>query len=151
MTRPNPVISIGAVDASCALIMCDLRQPDCPVVYASDAFEQLTGYPRSEALGRNCRFLQAPPPAQGTARCPSSSASSSSSCPLDATGPAPGVDRSAIRRMRRAVERREEAEVEVLNFRRDGSPFVNFLTMIPVCWDSATPRYCVGFQAEKTW
>ena len=53
--------------------------------------------------------------------------------------------------MRRAVERREEAEVEVLNFRRDGSPFVNFLTMIPVCWDSATPRYCVGFQAEKTW
>ena len=148
MTRPNPVISIGAVDASCALIMCDLRQPDCPVVYASDAFEQLTGYPRSEALGRNCRFLQAPP---ASAAWPQP-ACASSSCPsAPSPFPAAGVDRAAVRRMRRAVERREEAEVEVLNFRRDGSPFVNFLTMIPVCWDSATPRYCVGFQAEKTW
>jgi PAS domain S-box-containing protein len=29
-------------------------------VYASDAFLELTGYPREEVLGRNCRFLQGP-------------------------------------------------------------------------------------------
>jgi PAS domain-containing protein len=27
-------------------------------VFASDAFLDLTGFPREEVLGRNCRFLQ---------------------------------------------------------------------------------------------
>lgn len=36
----------------------DPRQLDCPLVYVSKGFEELTGYPRSFALGRNCRFLQ---------------------------------------------------------------------------------------------
>jgi PAS domain S-box-containing protein len=30
------------------------------LICTSDAFDDLTGYPRSEALGRNCRFLQGP-------------------------------------------------------------------------------------------
>jgi PAS domain-containing protein len=29
-----------------------------PVVYANDAFTEITGYPMMEILGRNCRFLQ---------------------------------------------------------------------------------------------
>jgi hypothetical protein len=33
---------------------------DCPIVYASPGFLELTGYPVSEVLGRNCRFLQGP-------------------------------------------------------------------------------------------
>ncbi len=35
-------------------------QPDCPIIYASDAFCKLTGYARDELVGRNCRFLQGP-------------------------------------------------------------------------------------------
>ena len=34
--------------------------PDMPIVYASDAFLNLTGYARDEVLGRNCRFLGGP-------------------------------------------------------------------------------------------
>lgn len=34
--------------------------PDCPIVFASDAFLELTGYRREEVLGHNCRFLQGP-------------------------------------------------------------------------------------------
>ena len=34
--------------------------PDNPIVYASESFIELTGYERSQVLGRNCRFLQGP-------------------------------------------------------------------------------------------
>ncbi|RYO75513.1 hypothetical protein DL764_010396 [Monosporascus ibericus] len=161
VTRPNPVVQLGAVDASCALLVCDLAQPDRPVVYASEAFEQLTGYAQHEILGRNCRVLQAPGP--GSVSKPSTK--STKSKPGGRTGTGTGdskkdesrkaatvMDKKVVREMRRAVEANAEVEVEVLNFTRDGRPFVNCLAIIPVCWDSGSvPRYSVGFQAEKTW
>ncbi|RYP92884.1 hypothetical protein DL770_001055 [Monosporascus sp. CRB-9-2] len=160
MTRPNPVVQLGAVDASCALLLCDLAQPDRPVVYASEAFEQLTGYAQHEILGRNCRVLQAPGP--GSMSKPSKSSKSKSGGRTDTgTGDsrkgesrkaAAVVDKKVVREMRRAVEANAEVEVEILNFTRDGRPFVNCVSIIPVCWDSGgVPRYSVGFQAEKTW
>ena len=39
-------------------VISDPSLPDCPIVFASDAFLELSGYPREEVLGRNCRFLQ---------------------------------------------------------------------------------------------
>lgn len=39
-------------------VICDPSLPDCPIVFASDAFLDLTEFPREEVLGRNCRFLQ---------------------------------------------------------------------------------------------
>lgn len=133
MNRPSPVIDLGPIDASCALIMCDLQQPDCPVVYASDAFTELTGYSQSETIGRNCRFLQAP---GGRVRARSTRKY---------------VDKSIIKNMRRALESNHELAIEVTNFKKNGQKFTNLLTMIPVHWDSPMPRYSVGFQAEKTW
>ena len=34
-------------------VISDPSLPDCPIVFASDAFLELTGYPREEVLGRN--------------------------------------------------------------------------------------------------
>lgn len=39
-------------------VISDPTLPDCPIVFASDAFLELTGYSREDVLGRNCRFLQ---------------------------------------------------------------------------------------------
>jgi hypothetical protein len=42
-------------------LVCAVSQPskeDCPLIYVSDGFEKLTGYPGTFALGRSCRFLQ---------------------------------------------------------------------------------------------
>ncbi|KAI8965060.1 putative vivid protein [Daldinia sp. FL1419] len=133
MTRPNPIIELGPIDASCALVMCDLQQPDHPIVYTSDPFTQLTGYSHSEVIGRNCRFLQAP---GGKVRKQSTRKY---------------VGKDVLKNMQRAVEVNGEIAVEVVNFKKSGERFVNLLTMIPVCWDSQTPRYSVGFLAEKTW
>merc|ERR1711937_1017982 len=60
-SRPDPDIDLGAVDCSVSLTLCDLEQPDTPIVYASPSFCELTGYSMNEVLGRNCRFLQSSP------------------------------------------------------------------------------------------
>jgi PAS domain-containing protein len=38
--------------------VCDATAPDCPIVYASDSFLEMTGYPSEEIIHHNCRFLQ---------------------------------------------------------------------------------------------
>ncbi|KAH8165147.1 hypothetical protein CIB48_g3086 [Xylaria polymorpha] len=131
-TRPSPVVELGPVDASCAIVVCDIEQPDCPVVYANEACSQLTGYPLEEMLGKNCRFMQAP---GGKVRQSSTRRH---------------VEKSVVKKMRRAVESNSEISVEVTNFKKNGQKFTNLLTMIPVCWDTATPKYYIGFIAEKT-
>lgn len=129
--RPKPRIDLGPIDSSCAIIMCDLQQPDAPLVYCSDPFLFLTGYKQSEVLGRNCRFLQAPggDVQQGAKRN--------------------FINKELLRSMRRSVETNDELQVEVTNFRKDGSSFVNLLTMIPVPWDTAEYRYSVGFLCDR--
>ena len=46
-------------------VLSDPSLPDNPIVYCSEGFCNLTGYQRSEVLGRNCRFLQGPGTDQG--------------------------------------------------------------------------------------
>ncbi|KAF4503553.1 White collar 1 [Fusarium agapanthi] len=60
MTRKDPQFNIGRIDMSCSFVVCDITLEDCPIVYVSDSFQNLTGYSRHEVLGRNCRFLQSP-------------------------------------------------------------------------------------------
>ena len=36
----------------------DMTVPGLPITFCNAAFEELTGWPREEAVGRNCRFLQ---------------------------------------------------------------------------------------------
>lgn len=129
--RPNPKVQLGPIDCSVALLLCDLAQPDVPIVYASDAFASLTGYTNAEILGKNCRFLQAP---GGKVR---------------PTSHRKYVDERTVRKMHTAVQTNDEVQLEVVNFKRNGSLFVNLLTMIPVRWDSHDFRYCVGFQVER--
>lgn len=129
--RANPQINLGPIDCSVALIVCDLAQPDQPIVYASDPFLYMTGYRMPEILGKNCRFLQAP----GGNVTPRSSRKY--------------VDKNTIRGMRDAIRANKEHRTTVTNFRKDGKPFVNVLTLIPIPWDSHEYRYSVGFQCAK--
>jgi hypothetical protein len=60
------------------------------------------------------------------------------------------IDKSTLKMMRQAIESNMEFEVEVTNFKKNGQKFTNVVAMIPVCWESTTPRYYVGFMVEKT-
>lgn len=102
-----------------AMIITDPRQPDNPIVFANDAFLQLSGYGREEVLGRNCRFLQGP-----------------------------DTDRAAVARVRAAIERREDIHIDLLNYRKDGSRFWNALYLSPVSNESGELLYFFASQLD---
>ena len=129
-SRPKPQINIGAVDMSCAFVVCDVTQHDIPIVYCSDVFERLTAYTRHEILGRNCRFLQAP---DGK---------------IQAGVKRRYVDDQSVFRIKNMITQRQETQVSVINYRKGGQPFMNLLTMIPITWDSDEIKYYVGFQVD---
>jgi PAS domain S-box-containing protein len=85
------------------MLVTDPRQDDNPIVFANDAFLHLTGYSRGEVMGRNCRFLQGPE-----------------------------TDRETVTQLRDAIARRKDIRVDLLNYRKDGTPFWNALYVSPV-------------------
>lgn len=118
------------MDITCAFVVCDLNASDDPIVYVSDNFERLTGYSKREVLGRNCRFLQAP---DGN---------------VDAGAERKFVDGRVVSHLKSKIETRSESQVNLINYRKGGQPFINLLTMIPIRWDSDECKYCVGFQVD---
>lgn len=129
-TRRNAEINIGPVDLSCAFVVCDIAKHDLPIVYCSDMFERLTGYTKYEILGRNCRFLQAPDGKvqSGIKR--------------------KYVDDKSVLYLKNQINRRAEAQLSLINYRKGGQPFMNLLTMIPIPWDTEEFRFFVGFQVD---
>lgn len=137
-SRPNPVIKLGNIDTSVALVLCDADTYDCPIVYCSEYFERLTGYPQHEIIGKNCRFLQLPPL--------NIKASIRQSILAE--------NERALKAFRVKLQRQEEAQVKLVNFKKDGSRFENILTTIPIVWNADGDtgpgrRYVVGFQVDK--
>jgi PAS domain S-box-containing protein len=100
----------------------DMRQRDYPAIYVNRAFEQITGYPRSEAIGRNCRFLRGN-----------------------------DHDQPEVAMLRRAIAAGRPCEVTLRNYRKDGSFFWNQLAVAPVV-DPASGEvtHYVGIQADVT-
>jgi PAS domain S-box-containing protein len=131
-SRKNPEINIGKVDLSCAFVVCDTEQPDCPIIYVSDIFERLTGYTKHEVLGRNCRFLQSP---EGK---------------VQAGARREFVDNESVYYLRNRIADKKEAQRSLINYLKGGQPFMNLLTMIPIPGedDPETIRYYVGFQVD---
>ena len=103
------------------IVITDCRRPGNPIVYVNPAFELTTGYPIAEALGRNCRFLQAE----------------------DRNQPALGELRDAIRAGR-------ECRVILRNYRKDGTLFYNELSVSPVRDEYGRIVNFVGVQDDIT-
>lgn len=129
-TRKNPTVEIGAVDMSCAFLVCDVTLNDCPIIYVSDNFQNLTGYNRHEIVGQNCRFLQSP---DGR---------------VEAGSKREFVDNDAVFKLKKAFDERREIQQSLINYRKGGKPFLNLLTMIPIPWETDEIRYYIGFQID---
>ncbi len=115
-------VAYRAMDATpVGVTLADASEEDEPVRYTNDAFTELTGYPESEVLGRNCRFLQG-----------------------EDTDPEP------VAEMRRAIDAEEPVTVELRNYRRDGTEFWNRVTIAPVENDEGAVTHYVGFQEDVT-
>jgi PAS domain S-box-containing protein len=103
------------------MVLTDPHQRDNPIVFANKAFLDLTLYEESEVLGRNCRFLQGPQ-----------------------------TDRELTAQLRAAVENRDSIAIEILNYRRDGTPFWNAVFIGPVYDTSGELLYFFASQLDVT-
>lgn len=103
------------------IAITDARLPDNPVIHVNPGFARLTGYTTAETLGRNCRFLQGP-----------------------------DTDPELILRVRAAVERGEPFQGEVLNYRKDGTPFWNQMSIAPIRNPAGEVTHFVGIQQDVT-
>ncbi|KAI7862383.1 white collar one A [Spinellus fusiger] len=128
--RPNPEINLGPIDLSCSFLVSDARQHDCPVVYCSPAFEQLTKYTSAEIVGKNCRFLQSP---DGRVTCGSRRQH---------------TDNQTVYHLKAQLMQRREHQASIINYRKGGQPFVNLITVIPLLDNNGEVAYYVGLQVD---
>ena len=113
---------VAAVRAT-RMPMCitDARLPDNPIVFANESFCRLTGYPRAELIGRNCRLLQGP-----------------------------DTDHEAVARVRAAVKAGRPIEIDLRNHRKNGEPFWNRVLMAPVFDETGDIAYFFASQVDVT-
>ncbi len=107
--------------ASSGIVICDPHQPDCPIIYCNPAFTVMTGYPCEEVMGRNCRFLQGPE-----------------------------TDDQYVQQVRDCLREERDCQVILRNYRKDGTPFWNQLTISPMCSSRGHLTHFIGVQTDIT-
>ena len=108
-------------EASVGITIADAQASGLPLIYANQAFEDLTGYGADAAIGRNCRFLQGPK-----------------------------TDDEMVAALREAIQNQEPITTELVNYRSDGTPFWNQLTVAPVEGPAGEVTHFVGIQQDVT-
>ncbi|MFP7493187.1 PAS domain-containing protein [Terribacillus saccharophilus] len=101
------------------VVITDPSMPDNPIIYTNEAFESITGYSTKEIIGQNCRFLQGEK-----------------------------TSRAEVDKVRSAIEKEQSVTVELLNYRKDETPFWNELSMYPIFVPDEDKLYFVGIQRD---
>jgi len=109
--------SIGGSPIAC--VITNPRRPDNPIEVANEAFSRLTGYPESEIVGRNCRFL---------------------------AGSETEPGRTEL--LRAAIREQKPVLVDLLNYRRDGTAFRNGVMITPIFNEDGEIAYFFGSQVD---
>jgi diguanylate cyclase (GGDEF)-like protein/PAS domain S-box-containing protein len=109
------------VEGVSGIVVADALQPGWPLTYVSSGFEQLTGYGASEVLGGTCSLLQGP-----------------------------DTDPRSVSVLRDALARGVEASVTLLNYRADGTPFWNEVSLAPQRGDDGNLVGYIGVQKDVT-
>ena len=104
-----------------AICVTDPHQADNPIVYVNQAFAAMTGYGQDESFGRNCKFLQGR-----------------------------DTDPQAVERIRTICGEQSVGVVEILNYRKDGTPFWNSLHIGPIYDEAGKLTHFYGSQWDVT-
>lgn len=125
MQRGHPIgwtpEEFGIHASPSASVISNPRLLDNPIVAANDAFCALTGYRTGDIIGRNCRFRAGPPTEPWL---------------TDAILTGTREKRSVL--------------VEILNYRRDGTPFRNAVLVAPIFAGDGALAYYIGTQCKVT-
>jgi PAS domain S-box-containing protein len=107
-------------EAPVGITITDPTRDGNPIVYVNERLEEITGYDRSEVLGRNFRFLQGA-----------------------------DTDPETTRYLHERLRAEEPASVDIVNYRKNGERMWVTLDVAPVR-DGDTVTNFVGFQTEIT-
>ena len=102
-----------------ALAITNPRLDDNPLVYVSPAFCRITGYAKEACVGRNCRFLQGE-----------------------------DTDPETVKRIGKAIAKREEINEDIYNYRASGEGFWNRLLITPLFDKHGELAYFIGIQHQ---
>jgi PAS domain S-box-containing protein len=102
-----------------AMVVSNPRRPDNPIEVANQAFSDLTGYPESDIVGRNCRFLAGV-----------------------------STEEAATEEIRAAIRGARPTLVDILNYRRDGTAFRNGVMITPLFDAEGKPAWFLGSQVD---
>lgn len=100
-------IQDALASTSCSVVVSDATRLDNPIIYVNDAFTKIFGYARSEAIGRNCRFLQGA-----------------------------GTDPAVREQIGKALAAGTGTRCEILNYCKDGTAIWNDVAIDPI-YDAA--------------
>jgi PAS domain S-box-containing protein len=103
------------------MIVTDPNQHDNPIIFCNAAFLKLTGYSDEDVVGRNCRLLQGP-----------------------------DTDQDTVTKIRKAIAAGDDIAVDILNYRKDGTPFWNAVFISPVRDDTGKIIYFFASQLDFT-
>ena len=104
------------------ITISDPNQEDNPLIYVNKAFSDIFGYSADEALGKNCRFLQAN-----------------------------DTDQANIQKIREAIKEQKETTTVLRNYTKEGKLVYNEVTVSPI-FDTQTHqlKYFLGVQKDIT-
>ena len=109
------LLNLDSIDHS--IVISDASISDCPMVYVSKEFTKQTGYSDSEALGKNCRFLQGPE-----------------------------TDQNDVEHIRLALRTKQSITIDILNYKKNGEKFWNRLRIKPIFDLNGKAIYFAGEQ-----
>ncbi len=113
------LLNYAIASSSVGVVIADVNQPKQPLIYCNPAFEKITGYSSEEVIGYNCKFLQGK-----------------------------DTDPEAVETIRHALKNQTGCCVILRNYRKDGTPFWNELTISPVFDRQGNLTHFVGVQSD---
>lgn len=119
--QENNELAVAITNLQSGVIITDPRQADNPIVYVNPGFCAMTGYVPDEILGRNCRFIQGP-----------------------LTDPATRND------IRQAIREEKPWHGIMIDYHKNGTPFVNEVTITPIFDETGRIVSWVGQQTDVT-
>lgn len=135
----SPIITQALENLPASVIICEISQNDPTsqkMIFANRAFHEMTKYGNGELLGRNCNQMQY----EGNIR----------HCTV--------ANEAAKLKIVEAVKNKEKVSVVLENYKKDGTWFLNSLTLIPL--EIETPpkeqedtgrNYYMGIQKDITY
>ncbi|HIS29239.1 MAG TPA: PAS domain-containing protein [Candidatus Avamphibacillus intestinigallinarum] len=121
LIHQNQIIRSTIERLGVGVSITDPNQEDNPIIYVNEGFTKITGYEPEEVLGLNARFLQGDNP-----------------------------DPIKFYEIEDGVSENKPVRIRLKNFKKDGTPFWNFLNIFPVTIEELNQSFFIAIQNDIT-